>query len=96
MQCFLHVRTEGGERVCRIKAFKNEKLSEIFKLVFPYRESKNFTNADQFEFRTIMPIVAYPCNEKRTIDELGLAPKKALGLFVRPEFQVGFKDDEKI
>jgi hypothetical protein len=87
----IHVRTEGGAKVINISICRKEKLSDLFKLVFPYRESKEFTDPSFFELRTIMPIIAYEHDEARTIDELKFYPKKGLGLFVKSENQVGFR-----
>lgn len=81
----LQIRTEGGAKIVRVRCLRREKVSEIFKLIFAYRESKQYSDPSFFEFRTIMPIIGYDHDEKKTFQDLGFFPQKGLGLFVKKE-----------
>lgn len=50
--------------------------------VFPYRENMDITSIDNFELRTVYPIITIRNGDKRTLDELKFGNKKSLGLYV--------------
>eukprot|EP00347_Sterkiella_histriomuscorum_P011900 403370666 len=82
------VKSESKKRQLHIKMGKKEVISRLFDYAFSYRENQEVKNRNDFELRTIFPVVKFKHGDLRTFEELGFLKKKTFGFYFVP------KDDQ--
>jgi len=77
----LRIRSETGKRTIIIRVLRSDQMQKIYDMVLPYIEHTQ----KAFELRSNFPNRAYERKDKKSLEELGLAPSSALVIHSREQ-----------